>query len=63
MPPQGRIKVAPPVTAHPVEPIGEEFINQAIAGADIAPSDEMLAANAEKKVERPKGMMSLGGWW
>ncbi len=62
-PPQGRIKVVPPVIAHPVEPIGEDFINQAIAGADISPSDEMLAASAGKKPERPKGMMSLGGWW
>lgn len=62
-PPQGRIKVVPPAIVHPVEPIGEDFINQAIAGADVSPSDEMLAASAEKKVERPKGMMSLGGWW
>ena len=62
-PPQGRIKVVPPAIVHPVEPIGEDFINQAIAGADVSPSDEMLAASAEKKVDRPKGMMSLGGWW
>jgi penicillin-binding protein 1A len=61
--PQGRIKVVPPAVAHPVEPIGEDFINQAIAGADVSPTDEMLAASAEKKPERPKGMMSLGGWW
>ena len=58
-----RIKAVPPVAAHPVEPIGADFIDQALAGADVAPSGEMLAANAEKKVERPKGMMSLGGWW
>ena len=59
----GRIKVVPPAIAHPVEPIGEDFINQAIAGTGVSPSDEMLAASAGKKPERPKGMMSLGGWW
>ena len=59
----GRIKVVPPAIAHPVEPIGDDFINQAIAGTGVSPSDEMLAASAGKKPERPKGMMSLGGWW
>ena len=61
--PQVRTHVAPPATVHPLEPISDEFINQALAGTDAGPSGEKLAENAGKKVDRPKGMMSLGGWW
>jgi penicillin-binding protein 1A len=60
-----RIIVRPPALPAPVYPSGqitEDFIAKAIAETEAAPPDAAVA-EASPVRERPKGMMSLGGWW
>ncbi|MEQ1718691.1 MAG: penicillin-binding transpeptidase domain-containing protein, partial [Hyphomicrobium sp.] len=58
------IKPAPPLAIdHPDAPVNEDLIAKAIAeheGADAAPQ---VAEEVSQPRERPKGIMSLGGWW
>lgn len=57
-----RIKVTPPppVTTHPSDSIADDFIARALANTD---ADGDATADAQAKSARPRGMMSLGGWW
>lgn len=60
-----RIRVTPPAPKYPSERIDDDFIAKALAAAPPQNTGEALA-NAEpapQPVARPKGMMSLGGWW
>ena len=58
----GRIKIMPPAPAHPEARIDDDFIARALA--ETAPADApRVAAIEPPKAERPKGIMSLGGWW
>ena len=60
-----RIKVLPPppvAQAYPSERIDEDFIAKAIADAENGAPDQ-LAAEVPKAPSRPRGIMSLGGWW
>lgn len=61
----GRIVVTPPAPAYPVEQISEDFIDKVIAETEPKmPAPEVIAQAAPvEQRERPKGMMSLGGWW
>ncbi|MEQ1652680.1 MAG: PBP1A family penicillin-binding protein [Hyphomicrobium sp.] len=58
----GRIKVTPPAPAHPAERIDDDFIAQALAESGIEDAPR-VAADEPAKAERPRGIMSLGGWW
>lgn len=57
-----RIKVQPPMPAHPSERIDDDFIAKALAASEPAKTEAEIA-EAASKPDRPKGMMSLGGWW
>lgn len=52
--------VAPP-QVYPDAPIGDDFIAKALA--DSAVETDAAEVAAPEPRERPKGMMSLGGWW
>ncbi|MEQ1669770.1 MAG: PBP1A family penicillin-binding protein, partial [Hyphomicrobium sp.] len=58
----GRIKVLPPQPVMPSERIGEDFIAKALAESEAADATQ-VAEDQPAKRERPRGMMSLGGWW
>ena len=53
-------KAAP--SAYPREQINEDFIAKALAESDVQTAAGM-PAEAAATPERPRGMMSLGGWW
>ena len=61
-PPTGRIKVLPPAPAHPDAPMDDDFIAKALAETAVEDAPR-VAANETLKAERPRGIMSLGGWW
>ncbi len=58
----GKIRILPPALAHPAERIDEDFVARALAEAQIEDAPR-VALDRTVKAERPKGLMSLGGWW
>ncbi len=58
----GRIKVLPPVPVHPEAPMDDDFIAKALAETAVEDAPR-VAANETLKAKRPRGIMSLGGWW
>ncbi|MGL4397194.1 MAG: transglycosylase domain-containing protein, partial [Hyphomicrobium sp.] len=70
--PWEKLNTGKPVSAvHPSERIGDDFIAKALAGVDgneiaadgLADAGPSSASAETPRVERPRGMMSLGGWW
>lgn len=63
--PKAVAKTPPQIATHPVERIEEDFIARALAGSDPPQNDQLAVDDAEPPPvkERPRGMMSLGGWW
>jgi penicillin-binding protein 1A len=58
----GRLKLVPPAPVYPTDRIDEGFIAKALAESQIADAPR-VAVDATAKSERPRGLMSLGGWW
>lgn len=57
-------KPKPQTPMHPKERIDEEFIARALAGTDV-PKSSQVAEDDDlpvRNAERPRGLMSLGGW-
>jgi penicillin-binding protein 1A len=59
---QGRFKITPPAPVHPDSRIDDDFVAKALAGAETEEAPR-VAVDETIKIERPRGMMSLGGWW
>ena len=62
----GRLKILPPVQAHPAGRIEDDFIAKALAETPLDEKVEgvpRVAAAENAKTARPSGIMSLGGWW
>ena len=59
---QGRIRIALPPPVHPQASIDDDFVAKAIADAEIQ-DVQRVAATEPSLPARPRGMMSLGGWW
>ncbi len=57
-----RIKLLPPSAAYPAERIDDDFIDKALADSGSDAADGVTAV-APVAPARPRGMMSLGGWW
>jgi penicillin-binding protein 1A len=54
--------IDPAQPVHPAERIQEAFIDKVLADSAAADGSR-VAADAQPTRPRPKGMMSLGGWW
>jgi penicillin-binding protein 1A len=59
---EGRIKIVPPAPAHPNDRIDDDFVAKVLAESETADAPR-VAADVTAKPDRPRGMMSLGGWW
>lgn len=61
--PARREAATPKSAIHPVKPIDEDFIAQALTGLDGPSNQADETGQVEPVGKRPKGIMSLGGWW